>query len=122
MVQADFVLLRQALGCLLDNAVRFTPPDGSIRVSASADAEVVTVTVADNGIGLEPGQLASVFEPFFKADASRHDRTAPGLGLAIAQTLIEKHHGTIWAESAGIGHGARFCFTIARQPCLEGNL
>jgi two-component system, sensor histidine kinase and response regulator len=116
-VRADAVQVRQVLEQLLDNAVRFTRPGGKIRVSAGPSQGLATVEVTDNGIGLEVEQKARLFEPFYKADKSRHDRTAAGLGLTIAKTIVERHGGEIWAESAGLQRGSTIYFTL---PTAEG--
>ena len=62
-------------------------------------------------------QLKCVFEEFYKVDDSRNDRSSTGLGLAICQRIIEKHGGSIWAESQGIGHGTTVHFTL---PTIQG--
>jgi signal transduction histidine kinase len=79
--------------------------------SATSDIDFVTVMVKDSGIGLKKEHLAHLFEEFFKADPARHSHSA-GLGLSICKRIIEKHGGKIWAESAGIGKGVAFYFTI----------
>jgi two-component system, sensor histidine kinase and response regulator len=104
--------LHRVLANLLDNAVKFTNGKGTIVVGAAASDSGVRVGIVDDGIGLSPVQLERVFEPFYKGDPSRHDRSAVGLGLSIAKALVERLGGHIRAESAGPGQGAAFYFTL----------
>jgi len=114
-VQADPDRLAQVLRNLLVNALRHTPPGGSVTVTASLTNGAVEVAVADTGEGIGPEDLPHVFDRFWSADPSRAraDRWAggTGLGLSIAQSLVQAHGGRIWAESAP-GGGATFRFTL----------
>ncbi|HEX2376825.1 MAG TPA: HAMP domain-containing sensor histidine kinase [Gaiellales bacterium] len=99
---------------LLTNALRHTPSDGSVAVVAhsAAGAPEVVVTVEDTGNGLSPQTLQRMFDRFWRADgARRRDGGGAGLGLAIAQGLVEHHGGRIWAENRA-GGGARVSFTL----------
>lgn len=114
---ADLDQVGRALGNLLHNAVKFTPPEGLIRLSVRASDGDVIFEVADSGPGLPPEDLARVFERFFRGDRSRSGG-GTGLGLAIAKHVVEAHGGRIWAESDGVpGHGAVFRFSL---PAAEG--
>jgi signal transduction histidine kinase len=95
---------------LLTNALRHTPSDGSIAVRVTADNEAVEVTVEDSGSGLEPDAERRMFERFWRGDPSRRSDGA-GLGLAIAQGLVEAQGGRIWAENRA-GGGARVAFAL----------
>ncbi len=95
---------------LLHNAIKFTPAGGSIRVSAAAVGESVTVTVSDTGVGIDPEDLPRVFERFYKADRSRGSR-GTGLGLAVVKHTVEALGGTVAAESEP-GRGSTFSFSI----------
>ena len=97
---------------LISNAVHFSPENGIIRISAKQLNETVTVSVHDNGIGLDLGHQERIFDEFFKADESRHDLDAPGLGLTICKRIVLNHQGRIWAESPGSGKGTTIRFTI----------
>jgi two-component system, OmpR family, sensor histidine kinase BaeS len=108
-VDVDPVRLGQVLANLLDNALRHTPPGGSVRLEASRAGEHVRFVVADTGDGIDAEHLPHVFERFYRVDAAR-DRGSggSGIGLAVVRALVEAHGGTVVAESAGRGTGARF--------------
>jgi signal transduction histidine kinase len=97
---------------LLANALRHTPPEGSITVAAERVNGTVIVSVEDTGDGIPPDAARAMFDRFWRADPAR-DRSADGagLGLAIAKGLVERHGGTIWAEERA-GGGARVAFTL----------
>jgi signal transduction histidine kinase len=99
--------LQRVLFNLIQNAIRHTPPDGSVTVRAEAVAGAVEVEVADTGGGIPAGQRERVFEPFYRADAARHEPGA-GLGLAIARAIVEAHGGRIWLVDAPVGTRVRF--------------
>jgi two-component system phosphate regulon sensor histidine kinase PhoR len=110
-VLGDEARIRQVVLNLLHNAIKFTPPAGSITLSAESTANgMVLVKVRDTGIGIPPEDLPHVFERFYKADHSRSSEGA-GLGLAIAKHIVQAHQGTIWVESLE-GQGSTFFFTL----------
>lgn len=111
-VKADLLGLRQVLGHVLDNAVKFTAPTGHITIQAATQERTVLLAVTDDGVGLEAPQLEHIFEPFYKADPSRHEHGAPGLGLTISRAIIERQGGRMWAESPGPGYGLSLRFTL----------
>jgi signal transduction histidine kinase len=96
-------------GNLIGNAIKFTPRAGSIRVAAECRGEEALFSVADSGPGIEPQELAHVFDRFWQAQ--RTARLGTGLGLTIAKALVEAHGGRIWVEST-VGQGATFFFTV----------
>ena len=101
---------------LLSNALRHARPDGEVAVLVEEDADRVVVAVEDDGNGLAPGASERMFERFWRADDSRTGSSGgAGLGLAIAQGLVQAHGGTIWAENR-LGGGARVAFTLPRSP------
>lgn len=114
-VDVDPERMAQVLGNLVGNALRHTPPGGEITLSADAAEGSVRLRVADNGEGIAPEDLPFIFARHYRADTSRRDEGdgagATGLGLAIAQSLVEAHGGTIGAESA-LGAGTTVTITL----------
>jgi two-component system OmpR family sensor kinase len=114
-VQADPDRVAQILRNLLVNALRHTPPGGSVAVLATAQRDVVEIAVSDSGEGIAPENLPHIFDRFWRADPARA-RGGPwgnssGLGLSVAQSLVEAQGGRIWATSQP-GEGSTFCFTL----------
>ena len=112
-VLADPAKLSHLMTCLLENALKFTPKGGWVKVLGARKDDSVEIQVADNGIGLAREHLEEVFTRFFQVDTS-YTRIAGGvgLGLTIAKEIVEAHSGRIWAESEGLGKGSTFFFTI----------
>jgi two-component system phosphate regulon sensor histidine kinase PhoR len=109
---ADTGLVTRALGNLLHNAIKFTPDQGRIWVTASRLDGDILIEVGDTGRGIPREDLPRVFERFFRGDRSRASG-GTGLGLAIAKHVVEAHGGRIWVESEGrVGRGAVFRFTL----------
>ncbi len=112
LVDADRI--RQVIGNLLHNAIKFTPPGGYITLSAAAEADEVIIEVRDTGIGIAKAELSRVFERFYKSDRARtRGRGGTGLGLAIARHIVEAHGGRIWVKSKE-GKGSSFFFSLPR--------
>ncbi len=106
--------LRQLFLILLDNAFKYTAGDGRVEVIGALNEEIVTVAVVDTGIGIPPSDLPRIFERFYRAENARSQPGA-GLGLAIAQRIVEQHGGKIQVESEP-GQGSRFTVSL---PLLE---
>jgi len=105
----DPARLQQLFWNLLRNAVKFTPPGGTITITTRNESDSIIVEVSDSGIGFEPGQAEKLFEPFAQGGLENDHRFGGlGLGLAIARAIVNMHHGSIRAHSAGPGQGARF--------------
>lgn len=100
----------QVLSNLIGNAIKFTPNNGTVSVSATADGEQVHLAVRDTGLGVEPEQRPHLFNRYWQAKRSSA-RGSLGLGLSIARGIVEAHGGKIWVEGAD-GGGAVFHFTI----------
>ncbi|MGP4043032.1 sensor histidine kinase [Streptomyces sp. 2A115] len=111
-VYADPVRMRQALGNLLSNAIRHTPADGTITLSARRHEDHVLFEIADTGSGIAPEDLPSVFDRFWRAEKSRSRRTGgSGLGLPIVRQLITAHGGTV-AVTSQLGVGSVFTLRL----------
>jgi signal transduction histidine kinase len=108
-VEADPDRLQQVLLILLDNAIKHTPPGGSVQVSVRPHPGGVLLEVADTGAGIAPEHLPRIFDRFYRADVARsRPQGGTGLGLAIAKMLVEAHGGQLALESApGAGTRAR---------------
>lgn len=99
-VQGDPDRLKQLLLILVDNAIKYTPAGGEIRLGLRAEAGKAILTVADTGIGIDSADLPHVFDRFYRADKARsRDQGGTGLGLSIAQWIVDQHHGEISVES-----------------------
>jgi CheY-like chemotaxis protein/anti-sigma regulatory factor (Ser/Thr protein kinase) len=115
LVRADPDRIMQVLANLISNARKYSPGGGEIRVSAQAEHEWVTLSVADRGLGLPPEALPRLFEKFFRVDNSdRRSIKGTGLGLAIVKQIVEAHGGRVRAESEGLGQGTTVSFTLPR--------
>jgi two-component system, OmpR family, phosphate regulon sensor histidine kinase PhoR len=110
LVLADATRVQQVVTNLLHNAIKFTPPEGKVIVSAQHFDNSIQFSVKDTGVGISPEDLPRIFERFYKVDRARA-KSGTGLGLAIARHLVEAHGGKIWAESE-LSKGSTFYFTI----------
>jgi DICT domain-containing protein/signal transduction histidine kinase len=120
LVKADGDWLVEVLAKLIDNACKFTPTQGEILIKATnGNAQMVEVTVADTGRGIEPNRLEIVFDRFYQEEgALRRTAGGTGLGLAICRQIVNGWGGKIWAESQGKDQGSQFHFTI---PVVQGS-
>lgn len=110
-VRADADRVQQVLGNLVNNALKFTPPNGTIAVSAHAQDGKVKFEVRDSGAGIPPDDMEHLFDRYWQARSS--DRRGVGLGLAIAKSIVEAHGGRISVTSA-LGAGTTFRFSLPR--------
>ena len=115
--EADGDKLRQILGVLLDNAVRYSPEGGTVTVAARRNDQTVEIEVADEGIGIPAHEQERIFRKFYRAEGSAGARGTggTGLGLFIAQGLVLAMGGRIWVSSAE-GEGSRFAFELPLSP------
>ena len=111
-INADKLYIEEVLNNLFSNAIKNIQEKGHITINAKKEKDFIKISVKDNGIGIEKGQLEDIFKEFYKTDFSRHDLYSSGLGLSICRQIIEKHGGKIWADSKGLGKGSIFYFTI----------
>ncbi|MDX2227954.1 MAG: ATP-binding protein [Verrucomicrobiae bacterium] len=111
-VLVDVKLIERVIYNLLDNALKYTPVGGHIRILYRQDPETATLSVSDNGVGIPPADLPRVFERFYRVDKSRSNEVSgTGLGLSIAKHIVQNHGGRIWVESLP-GKGSTFSFLI----------
>jgi two-component system phosphate regulon sensor histidine kinase PhoR len=114
--------LEQALANLVDNAVKFTPREGKITVTAAEDTDRVLIAVSDTGIGIAEENLPRIFERFYRVDKSRsREAGGAGLGLSIVKHVIQAHQGEIAVASAP-GRGSTFTMSLPKQgPEIHGD-
>lgn len=114
LIRADGEWLVETLAKLLDNACKFTTPQGQITIETHSNGgTMLKVTVADTGRGIEPGSLETVFDLFYQEEgALRRTAGGTGLGLAICRQIVKGWGGEIWADSAGKDQGSQFHFTV----------
>jgi two-component system heavy metal sensor histidine kinase CusS len=115
-ISADLALFERAVGNLVDNALRFTPDNGSIQIALAERATDFEVAVSDNGSGIAPEHLPRVFDRFYRAESSRSSDGA-GLGLALVKSIVDLHGGTARIQSE-IGRGTIVSLTFPKgaQP------
>ena len=126
LVYADIGLVERAISNLIDNALRYTPAEGHVRIAPSDDGDAVGVQVTDSGYGIPPEDLPHIFERFYRVEKSRaRDKGGTGLGLAIAKKILDLHGSTLAVESA-LGQGTTFSFALpawktpfTQRPQLE---
>jgi len=119
-VRGDQKRLVQVLANLLGNAAKYTPEGGEIAVSLEVRGALVRFTVRDNGIGMAPSLIASVFELFMQGErTSDRSQGGLGIGLALVHSLVELHGGAVSAHSAGLGQGSEFTVVL---PAVASDL
>jgi two-component system phosphate regulon sensor histidine kinase PhoR len=115
-IRHDPPRIGQVLTNLIGNAIKFTPPGGSVSLGAHIDGDEVLFVVTDTGEGIAAAELGHVFDQFYQAprDARHGTRHGAGLGLAISRGIVEAHGGNIWIESTvGVGTTVRFSLPVA---------
>lgn len=112
-VRGDAARVSLVLSNLLDNASKYTPDNGSIRLDVSVQGESAVLTVSDDGIGIAPDVIPGIFEPFGQdSRAIGLNGPSTGIGLPVVRVLVTELGGTVTAESAGNGRGSRFVVTL----------
>ena len=118
-VDGDPTRLEQIATNLIDNALKYTPPGGTIHISVAEDSDQIVLSVRDSGVGIAPDLLPHVFDVFVQASTTL-DRSQGGLGigLALVRRLVELHGGTVDVESGGAGEGSMFTIRLPRATVL----
>ncbi len=120
VLDVDPARLAQVLSNLLNNAAKFTPEGGRIKLSAALDGSDLLIKVADNGIGIAPELLPKLFDLFVQADQTlSRSRGGLGIGLTVVRSLVEMHRGSVTVRSEGLGKGSEFTIRI---PVSESSL
>jgi signal transduction histidine kinase len=112
-VRADADRVEQVLTNLVGNALQYTAAGGRVTIQATRLDAAIQFSVQDTGVGLTPDDLTKIFQRFYRVDKSRARASGgSGIGLTIAQHIVEAHGGQIWAESPGLNQGSTFSFTL----------
>lgn len=122
-LHADPVRLAQVFGNLLNNSYKYTPPGGTVTVRTERRGDEAVVTVEDNGTGIPPEKLETIFEMFNQVDRElERSRGGLGIGLTLVRRLVQMHGGTVEARSGGEGQGSAFvvCLPLARAAASVG--
>jgi len=119
-VEADEGLLERALINLVDNAIKYTPPEGRVTLRAQAHNGFLRLAVEDTGVGIAPVDQPRLFEKFFRVQRRDVQREqGSGLGLAIVKSIVDRHHGRVWVESQ-LGKGSVFIIELPLRQPAEG--
>ncbi|MBT3416913.1 hypothetical protein HN425_02490 [Candidatus Woesearchaeota archaeon] len=118
-IDADPDRIGQVLRNLINNAIKFTPEGGKIKIGARLEDGMVLFSVEDSGIGIKPGDQKRLFEPFYQVENMyQHKSGGTGLGLAIIKGIVESQRGKVWIDSE-VGKGTKFSFTVPLKPIKE---
>ena len=113
-VYADLMMINRILTNLLDNAIKYTDPGGTLTVQVIDGVDSIVVQITDTGIGISEGDIREIFNPFYRV---RRDSEGSGLGLFIVKTMVEAHNGTILVKSVP-GKGSDFSFTLPKNRVM----
>ena len=121
-VEADGERLGQMVGNLLNNALKFTPPAGRVRVQVSAVGDRCEIGVSDTGAGIHPRDLERIFRPFVQGDRAALAHGGMGVGLSLVKELASRQGGTVRVSSQGHGKGSQFVIALPRAPPANSGL
>lgn len=111
LVSGDPIRLRQMIGNLLENAIKYTPKDGQVTIMASSEGDQVILKVSDTGPGIPPADQPYLFDKFFRASNVADRSPGTGLGLSIVKSIVDHHNGRIWVDSS-LGKGTTFTVVL----------
>jgi signal transduction histidine kinase len=115
VVFGDGEKLKRVIMNLLANAIKFTPDGGKIDVTVHMDHDQemssIQISVADDGIGIKEEEIPSVFDAFWQAEGISRQYSGTGLGLSLVKSIVEKHGGRVWVQSAW-GQGSTFYISL----------
>jgi signal transduction histidine kinase len=119
IIAGDHGLLRHAIANLVENAIKYTPTDGTITVAVEEQDSALVISVKDTGLGIAPADQARLFERFYRVKRRETvDIKGSGLGLAIVKSIAQWHRGRVWVESQ-VGEGATFYILIPFEVTSE---
>jgi len=119
ILRADPAALDELVSNLVDNAVRYTPPGGSVTVEVNATVDEAAIVVRDTGPGISPEDLEQIFEPFYRGQAQK-SIPGTGLGLPITKRIAEAHGGRVEVQT-DLGKGSAFLVFLPRKGVKNGN-
>jgi two-component system phosphate regulon sensor histidine kinase PhoR len=117
VINADGAMISRVIANLLDNAIKYTDPGGTVTVRLADIDDLIQIDVVDTGIGIPEDRIHYIFDAFYRIS---RDSAGAGLGLSIAKTIVEIHGGKIGAESTH-GKGSTFTFTLPKNKVMEKN-
>jgi signal transduction histidine kinase len=116
VIEADRALIQQGIYNLVENAVKYTPVGGQVKVHLAGRPRTILIEVHDSGIGIAPLDLPHLFEKFYRSGRREaHQQRGTGLGLAIVKSIAERHGGRVWVDSQ-LGKGSVFSMEV---PCEQ---
>jgi len=113
MVRGDPFRLRQMIGNLLENAIKYTPVGGRIEIQSGAEGDQVILRVSDSGPGIPAADQPYIFDKFFRGGNVPDESGGTGLGLSIVKSIVDSHQGRIWVDSQ-LGKGTTFTVVLPR--------
>ncbi len=111
LVNGSPIRLRQMIGNLIENAIKYSSEGGKVRVSAQTQGEQVILRVSDTGPGIPSADQPYLFDKFFRGTNVPDDSPGTGLGLSIVRSIVESHNGRVWVESQ-VGKGTTFTVVL----------
>ena len=120
-VAADHSSISEVMSNLIDNAIKYSNPGGTIDISAKKEGDYVAVSVTDRGIGMPESVIKNLFRKFYRSHRSRETVAGTGMGLYIAKAIVDSHGGTISVKSID-GEGSTFTFTIPTYESIKNRL